>query len=94
MWYIGPAVIAYEILNKNFVIASVSHEIRFRDARPEDKTGHLVLVHGFKMNGGIIAGFYIHNPSGFYGISQENHFVPADDFLNCFSGRIIVLKLK
>ena len=92
IWYIGPAIIAREILNKNFVIASVSHEIRFRSARPEDKTGHLVLVHGFKMNGGRVVGFYIHNPSGFYGISQENHFVTVDDFLNCFSGRIIAIK--
>lgn len=93
VWYIGPRAIAKEILNKNFVIASVSHDIRHAGALPKDKIGHLVLVHGFEIKNGEISGFYIHNPSGFYSVSQENHFVPAEDFINCFSGRIIVLKI-
>ncbi len=93
LWYIGPAVIAQEILNKNFVIASVSRDIRHAGALPKDKIGHLVLVHGFEIKNGKISGFYIHNPSGFYNESQENHFVPVEDFIGCFSGRIIVLKI-
>lgn len=91
MWYIGPAIIAREILNKNFVIASASHDIRNAGAKPENRQGHLVLVHGFEIKNCKISGFYIHNPSGFFGESQENHFVPTEDFINCFSGRIIVL---
>lgn len=94
IWHIGPNVVAHEILQKNFVIASVSYEIRMKGARPKDKTGHLVLAHGFKVLGGKITGFYINNPSGFYGESQENNFVAAEDFINCFSGRIIVLWKK
>ena len=90
-WYVGPNVIAREILENNFVVASVSNQIRHSGARPESKIGHLILVHGFKISGGEILGFYIHNPSGFYNESQENHFVSTEDFLNCFSGRIIVL---
>lgn len=92
VWYIGVNAVAQEIFRNNFVIASVSNQIRWRGVQPKDKTGHLVLVHGFQVSGGEIRGFYIHNPSGFYGISQENHFVPVEDFVSCFSGRIIVLR--
>lgn len=93
-WQIGPYAIAYEILKNNFVIASVSNRIRHKEVHPDDKTGHLVLAHRFKVEGGKISGFYIHNPSGFYNESQENHFVTTEDFINCFSGRIIVLNLN
>lgn len=91
VWYIGANSIAQEILRNKFVIASVHHDIRYRGACPESKIGHLILVHGFEIKNGQISGFYIHNPSGFYNESQENHFVQAEDFTNCFSGRIIVL---
>lgn len=91
IWYIGANMIAAEILKNNFVIASVSNQIRHIGARPENKQGHLVLVHGFQVSRGKVRGFYIHNPSGFFNESQENHFVPIDDFIHCFSGRIIVL---
>ncbi len=91
LWYIGANVVAQEILKNNFIIASVSHEIRDAGAHPQIKSGHLILVHGFKIENGRIAGFYIHNPSGFYNKSQENHFVTVEDFRNCFSGRIIIL---
>lgn len=90
LWYIGPNAVAREILKNNFVIASVNHDIRNAGARPKSKMGHLVLVHGFHVSGGMVRGFYIHNPSGFYGVSQENSFVSVVDFVNCFSGRIIV----
>ena len=91
IWYIGSYAIADEISRNNFVIASVYHDIRNADAKPENKQGHLVLVHGFEIKNGQIPGFFIHNPSGFYNESQENHFVRVGDFINCFSGRIIVL---
>lgn len=93
IWYIGANAVAKEILDNHFIIASVSNQIGSDtfDARPENKQGHLVLIHGFKVLGGEIRGFYIHNPSGFYNESQENHFVSTQDFTNCFSGRIIVL---
>ena len=91
IWYIGSYAIADEISRNNFVIASVYHDIRNADAKPENKQGHLVLVHGFEIKNGQISGFFIHNPSGFYNESQENHFVRVGDFINCFSGRIIVL---
>lgn len=94
LWYIGPNVVAKEILQNNFVIASVSNQIRNRGARPADQTGHLVLVHGFEVRNGKISGFFIHNPSGFFNESQENHFVPIGDFANCFSGRFISLWKK
>jgi len=98
LWHIGANAVADEILKNNFVIASVSNQIRCRSAKPTDKTGHLVLMHGFKILNGMISGFYIHNPSGFYVVgnakSQENNFVLTEDFLNCFSGRIIVLRPK
>ena len=92
VWYVGPYAITDKISRNSFVIASVSNQIRHLGARPESKIGHLVLVHGFKIKNSEILGFYIHNPSGFYGISQENHFVSTEDFLNCFSGRIIILR--
>src|SRR3989344_43691 len=92
IWYIGPCAIADEISRNNFVIASVSNQIRNSGARPESKIGHLVLVHRFKISGGKITGFYIHNPSGFYNESQENHFFSTEEFFNSFSGRIIVLR--
>lgn len=91
LWYIGANAVAGEILKNNFVIASVHHDIRYRGALPGSKQGHLVLVHGFRVLSGKVCGFYIHNPSGFYQESQENHFVSVEDFFRCFSGRIIVL---
>lgn len=92
LWYIDANAIANEILSNNFVIASVHHDIRHRGAWPDSKQGHLVLVIGFEVKNGRVGGLYIHNPSGFYKESQENYFVLVENFLKCFSGRIIVLR--
>ncbi|MBI2023048.1 C39 family peptidase [Candidatus Giovannonibacteria bacterium] len=92
LWFIGIHTIASEILKNNFVIASVSNQIRYRGVNHVDKNGHLVVVLGFKIDFGRISGFYINDPAGFYNDTQENYFVRAEDFINCFSGRIIVLK--
>ncbi len=90
----GPYYIAYLLKKSHFVIASVSPAIRDDSPEPRSRSGHLVLVTGFRMENKQISGFYIHNPSGFYNKSQEHHFIPDYNWEACFSGNIIVVYKK
>lgn len=78
-----------ELLNSNYVIASVHHQIR----RPDDeftgkKGGHLVLISGCNIE---IEIFYIHNPSGDTQESQEYAPISFTNFEKFFAHRGIVI---
>ncbi|MFC1618300.1 C39 family peptidase, partial [Patescibacteria group bacterium] len=88
--HIGINSLAKLLRDNNFIIASVNPCIREDKPCPTSQQGHLLLLTGFKCESGEIAGFYVHNPSGFVSNkSQENCFVPLEKFKRCFSGNII-----
>ena len=72
----------------NYVIASVSHEIRNPESKPIKKGGHLVLVLGFDMEKKI---FLIHNPSGDTDGNQKYSEISFSDFSKFFAGRGITI---
>jgi hypothetical protein len=79
-----------EIIKGRLVVASVNPSVirSDRDAKEPDKAGgHLVLVHGFKWEGGKCKGFYIHNPSGRTRETQSNAFIPIERFISAFACR-------
>jgi hypothetical protein len=91
--HVGRNSIAYHINNNHFVIASVHHYIRDDNPPPNGKSGHLVLVLGFVIKAGKVAGFIINNPSGFKSnSSQEHFFVPMKNWKKCFSGNVITIR--
>ncbi len=49
-----------ELSDKNFVIASVTPEIRNQDKKPLKKGGHLILITGYDLERQVL---YFHNPS-------------------------------
>jgi len=74
----------------NHLILSVSPHIRDIDKNYNGKKGgHLVLLTGIDTNNQTLT---IHNPSGHYQKSQENHEINFNDFLNYYSGRGLVIK--
>lgn len=86
---LAPEEIAAGVLDNHFMIASV-HPGVIRgdlDKNPHDGKGHLVLVHGFRMNGHAISGFFIDNPSGRVAATQKGAFIPIDHFREAFAGR-------
>jgi hypothetical protein len=91
---LSPPEIAADILNKRFVVASVHPSVIRGDAKknPHDGKGHLVLVWGFRYDGGRVTGFYIQNPSGRKKSTQVRTFVPIDHFNEAFVGRGFWLK--
>ncbi len=83
--------IIYYMAHKSYVIVSVSEQIRFTDSIVKKKGGHLVLVTGYDVTRRCL---YIHNPSGFYGESQQNAQVTFKRFLQCFARRGITIERK
>ena len=75
----------------NFVIVSVSPQIRDPSSTPTSKGGHLVLIVGYDLTKKVI---YLHNPSGIDKKTQAYAEVSFDDFKKFFSGRGIVIKRK
>lgn len=73
----------------NYVIASVSREIRNPSVTPKRKGGHLVLLLGFDRNKKVI---YLHNPSGLPKKSQKYAEISYEDFNKFFAGRGIVIE--
>jgi len=77
-----------ELQNSNYLIASVSASIRKPDHTPEHKGGHLVLITGFDDHKKTL---FFHNPSGFFGKSQENCEISEKDFKKFFASRGILI---
>jgi len=76
-----------EILKKHFVVASVNPEvIRYDKAESDGIGGHVVLVHGFKWENGVCAGFYLHNPSG-KAEKTRIAFIPINVFKKAFASK-------
>ncbi len=74
--------------NDEFLIASVSPQIRYRDGDPpQSRNGHLVLVYGYYEHEDE-AGVILHNSTGFTSLNTQSHaYIPWKRFLDCFSGR-------
>lgn len=83
--------IIQEVGQRNYVIASVSHEIRRPEVSPTRRGGHLVLVVGFDVNREML---FIHNPSGDTRESQEYAQVSFSDFEKFFAHRGIAIEAK
>ncbi|MBI3486372.1 C39 family peptidase [Candidatus Daviesbacteria bacterium] len=90
---ISPMVleeIIENLVNKNYVIASVSSQIRNPQSNPTKigSGGHLVLITGFDFNKKV---FYIHNPSGDTKFTKPNTEIFFSDFKKFFAQRGIVI---
>ncbi|GHU07294.1 hypothetical protein FACS189431_1610 [Alphaproteobacteria bacterium] len=88
--------IAAAVLKNRFVVASVHPDVIRGDIdkKPQDDKGHLVLVWGFRWDGGKITGFFINNPSGREKSTQVKAFIPITQFDEAFAGRGFWLKHK
>lgn len=75
----------------DYVIASVSPQIRRPYSSSQQKGGHLILVTGYD---DIKRVFYIHNPSGIADLSQVNTIVSYREFRKFFACRGIIVKGK
>ena len=73
---------------KNFVIASVSPDIRSPQSQPTYKGGHLVLMLGYNLDKQV---FCLHNPSGNTPESQEYAEVSFEQFRKFFDEKGIVI---
>ena len=82
--------IVAEISKENFVIASVHPSIRDPRSTPPRKGGHLVLLLGYDLSESEEL-LILHDPSGYYGISQEFTTISVKDFEKFFAGRGVVL---
>jgi uncharacterized protein YvpB len=71
-----------------FVIASVNPQIREPNTPPLTKRGHLVLVVGYDFDSKM---FYLHNPSGYYGVSQKYAEISFRNFERFFTHKGVVL---
>ena len=90
--HIKENMLANFILNNYFIIASVHPSIREDKYIPNSKSGHLILIKGFKLKNGKISGFYINNPSGYLrNKSQENYLVSVEKWNGCFSGNADII---
>lgn len=78
----------YELAKGNFVIASVSPQIRNTNARPKEKGGHLVLILGYDLKKKLL---YFHNPSGDSKKTQQYAEISFSDFAHFFAERGIVI---
>ncbi len=85
--------IIQELASNNFVIASVHPSIRNPNAEPPRKGGHLVLVVGYDRSEKDEK-LILHDPSGYYGVSQEFAPIFLKDFLKFFAGRGVVLSSR
>ena len=70
------------------IMVSVTPEIRFPDRKPARHSGHLVLVVGYDLDEGTL---FIHNPSGFFGRSQEMAPVSFTVFRRFFDHKGILI---
>jgi hypothetical protein len=71
-----------------YVMLSVTAEIRHPDSTPKRHGGHLVLAVGYDLDKKII---YINNPSGYKKETQDHAEVSFDDFEKFFAHKGIVI---
>ena len=92
--------VAEEIVNGNYVIASVKVPDRygleddgsyFKDSYRGKTYGHLILVTAVEIQSGFPKTFLAHNPTG-YKKYEEDSIIDAETFTRIFNGRVIVLK--
>ena len=72
------------------VIASVSYQIGTTDPVTK-RGGHLVVITGAEVQGGVPNAFFINNPSGRETTMQANARILADRFAEGYTGRAIVV---
>ena len=84
-----PRDIMKEIAAGNYVIVSVSPQIRDPKARPRKKGGHLILIKGYDLKK---QHFVINNPSGDFNKTQQDFEIRFKDFRRFFAGRGIVIQ--
>lgn len=91
--YLSKYELAKHVLDKRFVIASVNPSIirLDKEVKSKQKSGHLVLVIGFKLKNKRIEGFYINNPSGKVAETQKKAFIPTKVFTNAYGERGVVI---
>lgn len=95
--FLSEEELCINVLENTFSIASVHPGvIRFdmKKSPSNKKGGHLVLVIGFRWSGEKCLGFIIHNPSGRKNSTQENAFIPIDQFREAFALRGLVIRKK
>lgn len=94
--------VAEEIVNGNYVIASVKVPSRseleddgsyFKEGYKGKTYGHLILVTAVELQNGMPKTFLAHNPSG-YKKYEEDSIIDSKTFTRIFNGRVIVLNAK
>ncbi len=85
--FVSSYEVANILLDKKFVIASITIDSNYRN-KTED--GHLILLYGFKIINGSLAGFWCHDPGVFTNRSRAS-FIDRNDFDKCFTRRIITI---
>lgn len=78
-----------ELKKGNYVIASVSREIRNPYSKPVKQGGHLVLVLGFDSNKETLS---LHNPSGNKISTQDYAVISYKNFRKFFSRRGLIIE--
>ena len=78
-----------ELSQKNYVVASVSHKIRYPDVEPVTNGGHLILMLGYDLDKEILL---FHNPSGDTTENQEYAKISFSRFSKFFAGRGIIIE--
>ena len=91
--YLPKNLLAQIVIEHNFVIASVNPQIIRGDSKitNTDKSGHLVVVLGVRVEQGRVQGFYIHNPSGKSAEMQHNAYIPVEVFDKAYGERGVVV---
>ncbi len=88
-----PALPIHEIISAlakgEDVILSVVATIRFPESQPPSRGGHLVLVVGYDLDKEEL---YIHNPSGFYGETQEAAPITFKQLKKFFDYKGVIIK--
>jgi len=74
----------------HIVLVSVSPFFHHRE-RGNKKIGHIVLVHGYSVQGGSLKAFHIKDPAGWRENNTQERPVSITEFLNFYSGRGFVI---
>jgi hypothetical protein len=78
-----------ELAKGNYILASVSPQIRHPEETPARKGGHLILVLGYDLDREVMI---FHNPSGDSKKSQEYAEIPFTDFKKFFAEKGIIVE--
>lgn len=86
--------LATDILANNYAYVSVNPQIirSEKNITSKKKSGHLVLVYGVRIKNHRVEGFYIQNPSGRQKQTQQNVFIPIEQFKDAYGQRAIILR--